>query len=95
MARSRFLVVISYDISRPKTRGKVAKLLEGHMTRVQQSVFEGELTEKAASHLFDTAERIIKQGDSLRMYVVTKLGREKCQSAGGAPISEGADFWLL
>lgn len=84
-----------YDISRPNIRAKVAELLEDHMTRVQKSVFEGHLSEKSARKLFNAAQNQINHGDSLRMYVLTKLGREKCQSAGGAPISEGSDFWLL
>lgn len=95
MADRTLTIVISYDISGAGTRRKVAKLLEQVMVRVQKSVFEARLAARAANRLFDAAEAILEDGDSLRMYVMSRTGLSKSRTAGGAPLPEEAAFWLL
>lgn len=88
-------IVICYDIERARTRRKIAKLLEGRMVRVQQSVFEARLHNKAAERLFDQASANLDDGDSLRMYVLSKTGLRNSRVFGGAPLPEESGFWLI
>ncbi len=95
MARSILTIVMTYDISRSKTRRKVSKILEGSMVRVQKSVFEARLAAHAANRIFDIAEALLDGGDSLRMYVMSRTGLSKSRVAGGAPLPEEGSFWIL
>ncbi|MCI9005629.1 MAG: CRISPR-associated endonuclease Cas2 [Lachnospiraceae bacterium] len=66
--------VISYDISKTKTRNKVAKLLEGYGRRIQYSVFECEIEEASYARLY---EKLLKQTlesgtDSICIYRLCK-----------------------
>lgn len=62
-------VVVAYDISDDKKRQKVADLLENVLTRVQLSVFEGELPlEVLASWVKRALAHIDEETDSLRVY---------------------------
>ena len=62
-------VVVSYDISSDKHRQKVADLLGMILTRVQKSVFEGDLPPEV---LQKSVERVLPhlapETDSLRVY---------------------------
>lgn len=87
-------VVIAYDISRARTRRRVVKLLQAQLARVQYSVFEGRLSHEAADRLYDAAERAIDDSDSLRMYLITATGLEKCRATGGTPLPDQGHYWL-
>ena len=65
------------------------------MVRVQLSVFEARVTTSKARALFETIERMIDDGDSVRMYVLSKTGLEHSKTAGGAPFPEEGAYWLL
>lgn len=65
------------------------------MVRVQQSVFEAQMTLRAADRLFSWLERVIDVDDRARMYVMTKTGLSKSRAAGGTPLPEDGAFWLL
>lgn len=95
MTAPMLTIVISYDICGASTRRRVSGLLEERMVRVQKSVFEGRLRADAAGRLFDDAEMLLEDGDSLRMYVLSATGRAKSRVAGGAPLPEEGDYWLL
>ena len=95
MARTVLTVVICYDVVTARVRRHVAELLEERMVRVQQSVFEARLTAAAANRLFDRAKAELEEGDSLRMYVMSRSGLQKSRVAGGAPLPEEGAFWLL
>jgi len=71
MTAKAVTMVYSYDISGPKVRRRVAELLEKHAVRVQQSVFEARMTNKAATDLFRRACVLLEEGDSLRMYALS------------------------
>jgi len=95
MSRSILTIVMTYDIARAQTRRRVSKLLEETMVRVQKSVFEARLATRAANHLFDMAEALLDDGDSLRMYVMSQAGLSKSRVSGGSPLPEEGAFWLL
>ena len=95
MTKTPHLIVICYDISRPKLRRRIAAYLEERMVRVQKSVFEARIHLEAADRIFNYLEKIIEDGDTVRMYVLQKGGLEKCRASGGAPIPEDGAFWLL
>ncbi len=86
---------MTYDIARTRTRRKVAKSLEEVMVRVQKSVFEARLSANAANRLFEAIKDLLDDGDSLRMYVMSRTGLSKSRVAGGAPMPEEGAFWLL
>jgi CRISPR-associated protein Cas2 len=89
------LMVIAYDVVSNRTRARVADLLEDHAVRVQDSVFEARLTRAAAGRLFKRVRCLIDDTDSLRMYAVTAAGLERSQVAGGAPLPEDGDYWIV
>ena len=96
MARPEHLFVFCYDISKNGVRARVASLLEGHLNRVQQSVFEGRLSLDDARRLSARVAQQIGVEDSLRVYCVTEAGRRASFRHGaGPPISEAQDFWVL
>ena len=80
---------------RARVRARVADLLEEHAVRVQDSVFEARLTRAAANRLFVRVKRLIEPTDSLRMYAVTAAGLERSEVAGGAPLPEDGDYWIV
>ncbi len=95
MAERELVAVIAYDIRRDAVRQRVSRLLESRMVRVQLSVFEGRMTRRAAHRLFARANALLEEGDSLRLYLLTAAGLEKSRQAGGPPLPERQDFWLL
>jgi len=95
MSETILTVVMSYDISRPATRRRVAKLLQQRMVRVQQSVFEARVSRRVAEQIFSDVEALLEEEDSLRMYVLTKAGLERSRVSGGAPLPEDGGYWLL
>ena len=94
MARD-LVFVFCYDIADNRVRARVAKMLEQHGTRVQESVFEVHAGPAAAQALMARLERLRMPGDSLRMYCLTPDGRARSRVAGGAPLPEATEFWLL
>lgn len=61
-------VVVSYDISSDKHRQKVADLLGMILTRVQKSVFEGDLPPEVLENSVDRAlHHLEPETDSLRV----------------------------
>lgn len=95
MAETEYTIVLCYDISRARTRRRVAAFLEERLVRVQQSVFEGRLTPRRAYRLFDATAALVDDGDSVRLYVMTREGLEKSRVFGGAPLPEEEGFILL
>lgn len=95
MAQAEHTVVFCYDIERAKTRRRVAAFFEERLVRVQKSVFEGRLTPFKAHRLFTAASSMIDDGDSLRLYVMTREGLMKSRVVGGAPLPEEGGFILL
>jgi CRISPR-associated protein Cas2 len=62
-------VVIAYDISSDRRRKKVSDLLGNALTRVQLSVFEGDLPPEVLERWVEKAVRLLDtETDSLRVY---------------------------
>lgn len=95
MADRVMLMVYCYDIVLAKTRARVAAQLEREAVRVQDSVFEVRLSERAADGLYRRLAGLLNEGDTLRMYAVSAAGRGRCRAHGGAPIAEDGAFWLV
>lgn len=63
--------IITYDISSPKRLPKMLKTMRRYLNWVQNSVFEGFLTEKQASELEERIKSIInKREDSIIFYIL-------------------------
>jgi CRISPR-associated protein Cas2 len=89
------LFVFAYDISQERVRRRVASRLEKRGTRVQESVFEVRTTQQRAEALLRQLDSERMSGDAVRMYCLTEEGRQRSRSAGGPPIPERTEFWLL
>ncbi len=95
MAETEHTIVLCYDVSRSKTRRRVAAFLEERLVRVQKSVFEGRLTPRRAHQIFDAVSALLDDDDSLRLYVMTREGVTKSRVHGGSPLPEEGGFILL
>lgn len=96
MGVSAKLRVISYDISDDKRRRRVARILEDAGSRVQYSVFEMRLTDRALEKVVERVQIDLGQTDSLRVYTIGQTGERKCQAIGACiPIDKEAGFWLM
>jgi CRISPR-associated protein Cas2 len=89
------LMVYCYDVVSDRVRARVAAVLEETAVRVQKSVFEARLGRAQAETLFERAARLLDEGDSLRMYAVSRPGLERSRTEGGGPIAEDGDFWIV
>ena len=62
-------VLLTYDIANPKRLPKILKTCRCHLFWIQNSVFEGDLTERQLSELIKKIEDIInKKEDSVFIY---------------------------
>lgn len=95
MASAEMLMVFSYDVSNDKQRRRVAGLLEEHMVRVQQSVFEARLSRRATEKLISQVTAELEADDSLRVYAVSAHGLARSHAFGPLPLPEAEDFYLL
>ncbi len=61
--------VIAYDVSDDRRRARVAKRLEAVADRVQGSVFEADLNDKALARLLEQLDKAIEaETDGVRVY---------------------------
>ena len=95
MAAAPHLVVIAYDIPNDRDRARLAKLLEAHLARVQDSVFEGWMRPPAARALFQRAARLGGLDGSVRLYLLPKGAVPRCLAHGFPPAPEAEDFLLV
>lgn len=94
-ASTKRIYVFAYDISDNGRRKRVSALLERLLTRVQYSVFEGQLTRAAAELLYEKAYSRLMPGDKLRMYYLPRKALDFSRQFGGANFPEEGEFWLL
>ena len=95
MSERPMTMVIAYDIERDNSRRRVSDMLEACAARVQRSVFEARLTAREADQLFSRLEAELGPDDNLRMYALSASGLARSRVAGGAPLPEDGDYWLL
>ena len=76
-------VVVAYDISQDRSRNQVAGILVGVLTRVQYSVFEGEVPRKVLRRAVRRALRFVDpETDSLRVYYLCAACAPKIDAYG-------------
>ena len=95
MADRMQLRVVTYDIGDDKRRRRIAELLEDEAVRVQESVFEVRLTDRATARLMLRLKTLTGEGDSLRLYTVPDTSLSRCDAVGGPALADGARYWLL
>jgi CRISPR-associated protein Cas2 len=66
-------VVVVYDVEADRTR-KFLKLLRRYLIHVQNSVFEGDITEGTLKELEGQLESMLKDGESIIVY---EMGSER------------------
>jgi len=67
----RMYYIITYDVSSPKRLPKILKTLRRYLNWVQNSVFEGYLTERQSFELEGKIKEIInKKEDSVIFYIL-------------------------
>ncbi|MHA1342106.1 MAG: CRISPR-associated endonuclease Cas2 [Promethearchaeota archaeon] len=71
------MYVLVYDISDQKKLRNVAKICENYLTRVQKSVFEGELTKSELFKLYNKLKNEIDSDDSLFIYFIPSSAIKK------------------
>ena len=78
--------LISYDIVQNRRRARLAKVLEGHGARVQDSVFEADLGEEDLARLLRRLGRLMDENeDSLRVYPLCRACAGKVMRIGINP----------
>lgn len=88
------LVLITYDVSVTTAAGRrrlrhIAKTCLDHGMRVQNSVFECEVTPGQFVHLKARLMEIFNpEQDSLRFYFLGKRGRQKVEHVGAKPVED-------
>lgn len=81
--------VICYDIPSNQRRTRVGKVLEGFGSRVQQSVFECDLTPKHYERLRRRLARIIRaEEDRVRFYTLCAGCRERIEVVGAGEVEK-------
>jgi CRISPR-associated protein Cas2 len=78
------MILVSYDISSNRLRGKIAKKLEDYGVRIQYSVFECDLSPKRYERLYgELAEMTIGIKDgSIRFYEICASCQKKMRLIG-------------
>ncbi len=76
-------VVISYDIPEDRRRTKVMKTLKNYGAHVQYSVFECQLEENELKALRRKLVRLVRPGDSIRLYFIGRDDIQRIEVLGG------------
>ncbi len=90
------MLVICYDIADDRRRNRVARLLEGHGERVQESVFECHLDAARVRQLKAAVDAAIDpHADRVRYYSLCRkdVALVICHGTGGAP-ADAADVLI-
>ncbi len=81
-ASPRTLVVVSYDIRDDRRRARVAEILLGYGARIQASVYELWLDERALERLWAAVGRQVAAEDLVRCYVLCGTCVRRIRSYG-------------
>ncbi len=92
MGAAHHLAILAYDVSDNRDRARLAQFLEEHMTRVQDSLFEGWMTRAEARRIARMAAALVGEGESIRLYLIARGGVAACDAWGfpPAPCPDGA-----
>ena len=91
------LHLIAYDVSSNRRRYRLARMLEGHGRRVQESVFEAWLTPRQREELLVRAEHLLHPDrDRLACYALTADDLCRVRFLGvAAAVTPNVDYTIL
>jgi CRISPR-associated protein Cas2 len=87
--------LIAYDISKNRTRAKLARYLESLGARVQGSVFEIYLNEQLLKQVMKKCKPWIKEEDSLRIYPLCSTCCGMIKIIGKGNITPGPELIIV
>ncbi|MEW6509189.1 MAG: CRISPR-associated endonuclease Cas2 [Bacteroidota bacterium] len=76
------IYLITYDIDDDKQRDKISKVLENYGVRVQESVFECNLSSANYKEVVDRISKIISESANIRFYPICKECYSKAAGFG-------------
>jgi CRISPR-associated protein Cas2 len=88
-------IAVCYDIADNRRRNKVSNILEGFGTRVQESVFECDLSQKHLEELRERLEGVLTKEDGLRYYFLCSECLSKVRVAQGLPVTEVKTYFIV
>lgn len=68
----RIHVIIAYDVNANRTE-KFKRICQIYLLRIQNSVFEGELTESQLMRIKDILIKEVKEEDTVRIWLTSKI----------------------
>jgi len=90
------LILVSYDVPDDRRRTHLAHTLKDFGERVQYSVFECRLDERAQQNLRERLARLIDpEEDSLRIYRLCKESDRLLEVLGTAKRTDDPDLYVL
>ncbi len=90
------LILVSYDVPDDRRRTRLAHTLKDFGERVQYSVFECRLDERALQTLRERVTRLIDpEEDSLRIYRLCKECDRLLEALGTAKRTDDPDLYVL
>jgi CRISPR-associated protein Cas2 len=89
-------IVVAYDVADDRRRNRIARMLEGHGDRVQESVFELFIDRPRLRRLQrQLLEWLDEEEDRIRYYrLCNKDLRDVCQDGTGSRPSDTIDYIL-
>ncbi len=89
------LFIVAYDIPDDGTRTLIADELKNWGRRVQYSVFECDLNDKRARQMEKQLSKLVSGSDSIRIYRVCEVCRNRSVTMGGKPIAIDPDYYQV
>jgi CRISPR-associated protein Cas2 len=65
-------IIITYDVEANRTE-KFKKMCQIYLLRIQNSVFEGDISESQLMKLRDSLEKETKEGESVKIWITSKI----------------------
>ena len=81
-------IVVCYDIPDNRRRTKVSNTLEDFGSRVQKSVFECDITPKHFQELRRRLDKVLKDDDGLRYYILCAECVPRIEVFSGPPVTQ-------
>lgn len=89
-------LVVSYDISDDKRRVRLAKIMEDYLTRVQYSVFEGEIDDKHYQEMAKRLKKVIALAeDSVRVYHLCEACLNRTEIIGTGHLTKDPEVYMI
>ena len=65
-------LIIAYDVEAKRTE-KFKKICQNYLIKIQNSVFEGDISESQLMRLRDVLEKEVKHGETVRIWIPSKI----------------------